>query len=181
MLMDLSDLDKAFKKAGAEMFLLYGTALGAYRDGKFLPGDDDLDVGSFDIEKRDEVANHLRSMGFAVSTGWDENYPGHWRESQMIHADHHVHVDAFFFRNTEEGFVASRGVEEEPFVKLPPNTSKDFQQVSLYNEQFNVLSPIEEHLAFFYDDWRNPKKKDHGKLYHDLRGEKFEVEIYGKK
>lgn len=180
MLLDLLDVERAFKKAGAEMFLLYGTALGAYRDGKFLPGDDDLDAGSFDISKRDEIANLLRGMGFKVSDGWDENVPGHWCESQMIHADHHIHIDIFFFRETDEGYVASRGAEEEYFVRLPPSTTKAFQPVKLYSETFNVLSPVEEQLSFFYDDWKNPNKRDHGKLYHDLKGEKFEVKIYGK-
>ena len=34
-----------------ELFLMYGTLLGLYRDGDFIPGDDDFDVGYFSQEQ----------------------------------------------------------------------------------------------------------------------------------
>lgn len=156
------------------MFLLFGTALGAYRDGDFLPGDDDIDLGSFG--KREEVAQKMREAGFDVDIVWDEKIHG-YRESVMIHARHDVHVDIFFFVETPEGFVAHRAVEEEPFVRLPPWQKQEFCQVEFYGDTYNLLSPPEKYLEFCYTDWKSPKK-EHGKLYHDLIGKKFEYTLY---
>lgn len=174
-LLDLLLIDKAFKEVGGTMFLAYGTALGAYRDKDFIDGDDDIDIGSFDIHLRDQVADKMREYGFEVSMVWDEKIKG-TRESVMIHADHDVHVDVWFFTETEEGYIACRGVEEEPFAILPPDTKKEFEDVVIHNHTFKVLSPIVKYLEFCYTDWKKPSK-EHGKLYHDLKGEKFEYTL----
>ncbi len=176
-LLDLLTIDAIFKEVGGEMFLLYGTALGAYREGDFIEGDDDIDLGSFDIHLRDKIAEKMREKGFEVSTCWDEKIQG-YRESIMIHASHDVHIDIFFFIETKEGFTASRGVEEEIFVLLPPKTKKRFESVKLSGHTFKVLSPIEDYLEFCYNDWTNPKHKDHGKLYHHLKGDTFEYSLF---
>lgn len=175
LLTDLLEIDRAFKEHGATMFLLYGTALGLYRDGKFLPGDDDLDLGSFDVDKRDAIAKTLEDRGFRVSVAYTEKKGYH--DSEMIHTWHDVHSDIFFFRKSKEGWVAKRAKHEKPFVLLP-GTKKQFQTVTMAGYEFNVLSPIEEYLDFCYDDWKDPTKKDHGKLYHDLKGTEFYKEIF---
>lgn len=174
LLLDLLLIDQIFKKVGGRMFLLYGTALGAYRDGDFLPGDDDLDVGSFDVKLRDQIANEMRAVGFEVDTVWDENTHD-YHESEMIHARHDVHVDIFFFRKTQGKYIANRSVKEEPFVELP---FKGMETVHLLGNEFLIPSPTETYLEFCYDDWKDPTKKDHGKLYHDLQGKKFEHERF---
>lgn len=174
LLTDLLEIDRAFKENGATMFLLYGTALGLYRDGKFLPGDDDLDIGSFDADKRDAIAKTLSERGFQISISYTEEKGYH--PSEMIHAWHDVHSDIFFFKKSKEGWVAKRAKHEKPFVLLPG--TKKLQTVTMAGHEFNVLSPIEEYLDFCYDDWKDPSKKDHGKLYHDLKGTEFYKEIF---
>jgi tetratricopeptide (TPR) repeat protein len=43
------------KEVGRPLFLMYGTLLGVFRDGDFIPGDDDFDVG-YISDKTDPVA-----------------------------------------------------------------------------------------------------------------------------
>ena len=176
LLTDLLEVDRAFKEHGATMFLLYGTALGLYRDGKFLPGDEDLDIGSFDVDKRDVIAKTLEDRGFQVSISYTEERGYH--STEMIHAQHDTHVDIFFFKKTRNGWTAKRAGHEKPFVVLPPGQKKKFQTVTMAGHEFNALSPVEEYLDFCYDDWKDPAKKDHGKLYHDLKGTEFYKEIF---
>ncbi len=60
---------------GRPLFLLYGTLLGRYRDGDFIPGDDDFDVGYVSFQTRPEdvkgeaadVMRRLVGAGFEVS------------------------------------------------------------------------------------------------------------------
>lgn len=44
----LTSMDEAFTEMNAQMFLVYGTLLGAYRNHDFIPYDFDLDVGVMD-------------------------------------------------------------------------------------------------------------------------------------
>lgn len=176
LLMDLLEIDRAFKEHGAEMFLLYGTALGLYRDGAFLPEDKDIDVGSFDVNKRDAIAKTLEQRGFQLSVSYTEEQGYH--NTDMIHGLHDVHIDVFFFKEEGGRLIARRAKHEEPFVMLPLGMGNSFQKVGVAGHEFNVLSPIEEYLDFCYDDWKDPTKKDHGKLYHDIVGKKLQVEIF---
>lgn len=60
---------------GCKLFVLYGTLLGLQRDGDFIPGDDDFDVGyvseaSTPLELKHEAAMYMRALvrrGFKVS------------------------------------------------------------------------------------------------------------------
>lgn len=172
----LLEIDKIFKDKEVDMFLLFGTALGAYREGQFIDGDDDIDLGSFGIEKRDEIAEAMRKAGFEVATCWDE-WIKDYRESEMIHAwKDNIHVDIFFFVKQGKEWIANRAVEEEPFVKLP-SWVKEFEVVKLHNHEFKVLSPIVKYLEFCYTDWKIPSK-EHGKLLHTLEGKEFKYTLY---
>ncbi len=62
-----------------DLFLMYGTLLGCYRDGEFIPGDDDIDVG-FCTSCNDptmlkaeaiRVTNELLAAGFNVTSRYN--------------------------------------------------------------------------------------------------------------
>ena len=58
---------------GIDLFLLYGTLLGCHRDGRFIPGDDDLDVGYLttctDPEQMKREA--ITTMQAVIDAGFD--------------------------------------------------------------------------------------------------------------
>ena len=77
-LLDAYSTVRAFftDQLGLDLFLMYGTLLGCHRDGRFIPGDDDLDVGyltsctdpeQLKQETRD-VVRALLDAGFDIST-----------------------------------------------------------------------------------------------------------------
>ena len=45
---NLSDVKGVLDSEGVTFWLSAGTLLGAYRDGDFIPGDDDIDIDSYE-------------------------------------------------------------------------------------------------------------------------------------
>ena len=162
MLKDLLDVKKVLDKYHTEFFLLYGTALGAYRDGDFLPGDDDIDLGTFNSSHREEIKQELTKLGFDISTCFDTKR-NVYVPSKMILAIRNTQVDIFFFEEQKKGYVAHRDGFSRPFTYLPKKFNKT-QKIIFKGHEFNIISPIEEYLSEFYSDWKSTKK-EHGKLY----------------
>ena len=67
-------LDDALRSAGVPYWLSEGTALGMFRDGSIIPGDDDIDI-AVRYEHRDDLLRRgipaLRALGF--ETIWIRN------------------------------------------------------------------------------------------------------------
>lgn len=57
------------EKHGIRMFLMYGTLLGAIREGDFIDHDDDMDVGLFEADREAFAVarKEMESLGFVVS------------------------------------------------------------------------------------------------------------------
>jgi hypothetical protein len=58
---NLEDLQSVFSEIGIQFFLLYGTLLGAVRDGQLIPHDTDIDIGIF-REFEDLLCDGLKKM-----------------------------------------------------------------------------------------------------------------------
>ena len=84
----LYELDRVCKKLGVSYFLEAGTLLGAARDGRFIPWDDDIDVSMLraDYDRFLRDAPKEFSYPYFLQTGYtDENYiRGH---SQLRRSD----------------------------------------------------------------------------------------------
>jgi len=63
---NLKELDMIFKQAGIEMFLLYGTALGAIREGNIIADDLDTDVGIMADQFNWSILNKISDAGFRI-------------------------------------------------------------------------------------------------------------------
>jgi len=64
---DLEDIRRVFEKYEVPFFVVYGAVLGFYRDGDFLPGDDDIDlavVEPIDLKTRKAIGWALFDLGF---------------------------------------------------------------------------------------------------------------------
>lgn len=71
----LTETRKIFDRYNLEYWLDAGTLLGAVRDGKFIPWDEDMDLGTWheNIPKLISISNELRKKGFEVSF-WGQEF-----------------------------------------------------------------------------------------------------------
>jgi len=64
---DLETIKQVFDKLGVRFLVVYGALLGWYRDRRFLPEDDDIDIAvidPIDLKTRKEIGWLLYDLGF---------------------------------------------------------------------------------------------------------------------
>lgn len=165
---DFKDVVSVLRKHNTKFFLIYGTALGAYRDKAFIPNDYDIDIGSFDNSKREEIVKDLEALGFDIGVLYDtetrKEIP-----AKMILSERNTRVDIFFFEEKDGEYVAWKHPHSHYPFKAMPLKFKEMQEVEIYGEKVDIPSPIEEYLEYLYTDWRVPSKEQ-GRLYADVHG-----------
>ena len=121
-------------------FLYGGTALGFYRDGAYIPLDNDLDIGIISTpEKFLAMKDRMEAEGFTV-----DGVNHYWK--------HNILLDI-------RGGTDFWG--PEPVIQrcVVPYTDQ-FDAVSYKGRAYNIPHPIEEHFACHYGpNWKTPKPK----------------------
>jgi len=159
--------------------LFLGTALGAYRDGKFCPGDeDDIDF-AIDIkyyERIEEIKEAFKDF---------EN-PHHWQPDdgkcpeiafvRRWKGNDYSKVDLFFiteingkaawkfYPHSDPNVATTKLIDKKHFEK--------FDEVEFYGEKFNIPGYIEEYLETNYGDWKTPI---HRKQFSWMANNKAEI------
>ena len=112
------------KKLKIKTFLIYGVCLGFIRDGGYIEGDSDIDVGIFgDIE---ELTVELIKNGFERKEGW-------WKNRHFL--KHGILIDVWF-DGLDRKFLQS------------------FDKVTYKKRDYAVPHPVKDYLKEIYDDWR---------------------------
>ena len=121
-------------------FLYGGTALGFYRDGGYIPLDNDIDVGVISTpEKFLAMKDRLESEGFTV-----DGVNHYWK--------HNILLDI-------RGGTDYWGPEPVIQQCVVPYTNQ-FDAVSYKGHAYNIPHPIEEHFACHYGpNWTIPHPK----------------------
>lgn len=96
-------LDETCRSASVQVFPIFGTQLGFYRDNGFIPYDNDIDTGMFYSQRPDNFDEIMQNAGFHLQTTF------YMKEDNKPLIDHYVykgvHVDVFYlFDYTEEYF-----------------------------------------------------------------------------
>lgn len=143
---NLETLDAVMKKHDLFYFLSDGSALGAKREQRILPWDDDVDIGIFKSEQDrfiKDVLPALKDKGFEYNHA-RTNFIALHRKGEK------VDVCIYGKGATDTGHLKDGS-------KLLPLVQK-FEQVTIGKKQYMVPKQ-EEYYEFLYGkDWRTPNK-----------------------
>lgn len=129
---DVADriLDEFFQITGQleiKACLVFGLCLGFVREGKYIEGDNDLDMGVIcNEEKKDTLINFLKKSGFNQGRSYRHNNT-HFHKNRVL-------VDIYFLES--KGFYSN------------------FDNVQYRGKAYPVPSPVKKYLSACYSNWK---------------------------
>lgn len=196
---DLETVKQVFDKHGVRFLIVYGALLGFYRDGDFLPGDEDIDIAvidEIDLKTRKAIGWALYDLGFQPQQilfnvfGRMEpsaiGYNGD-AETGIIVCERNFKFTIFFFKE-EDCDLHGKEMVCTPMLgsmKLISSPSKFYEKTStikIGKNKYLVPAPVEDYLAFtYFDNWKDKTDRRHGHTYNEMHeAHKAQMDIEGK-
>ncbi len=160
----LADAKRALDSVGVPFCLFLGTALGAYRDKTFCPGDiDDIDLGIHidyfprigDIRAAMERNSLREGSSFDGGVAPERAFQRAYSEEM----NDRTKIDLFFYV-PKDGKILWSFYTDPPQTRVSSDFFKTFDTVEFYGMTYNIPSPIEDYLAENYGDWKTPIPRD---------------------
>ena len=145
----LFEVDDLLKISGIDYFLSCGTALGFYRDGDFIPWDDEIDIDIFS-EYFVPAFSDLREL--FIENGFIARATPRGNTSKMAVFKKGIKVAMGSIYSDNNGHRC------DLYQKFP---ERFFTNPHLYNfsgRDFRLPGPIDEYLTFYYGDWKTVVK-----------------------
>jgi len=156
---------------GIPFCLFLGTSLGAYRDGKPCPGDED------DIDLAIDESYYVRIeeiKSVFTSRGWQNvhNFLNKDKISpESSFKKDGVKLDLFFLSDFDGNkcwrFYLNEKSEECITKFVDKKHFKTYDRASFLGDEYNIPGCIEEYLTTNYGDWRTPIHRDNWVWYRD--------------
>jgi hypothetical protein len=186
---DLETIKSVFDKYGVRFLLVYGALLGFYRDGDFLPGDDDVDlavIDPIDLKTRKAIGWTLYDLGFTPQQiafnvfGRMEpseiGYNGD-EKSGIIVCQRNFKFTIFFFapENCDqhgEEYVCVPKLGAMKLISTPTKFYKKTDTVKIKKTKYLTPSPIKDYLAFtYFNNWKDKTDRRHGHTYGEMHAQ----------
>ncbi len=182
---DLKTIKSVFDKFGVNFYLVYGALLGFYRDGNFLPGDDDIDLAvtaKIDLQTRKAIGWMLYDLGFQsqpimfnVFGRMEPVEPGYSGDSEtgIIVCERKFKFTIFFFKEQDcekhgKEMVCIPKLGAMKLIASPSRFYENSARVKIGKEHYRTPSPIDEYLSFsYFDNWKDKTDRRHSPIYNE--------------
>ncbi len=180
---DLETIQQVFDKFGVKFTIVYGVLLGFYRDGDFLPGDDDIDLAvtdKIDLKTRKAIGWALYDLGFRPQAimfnvyGRMEpseiGYNGD-AETGIIVCERNFKFTIFFFKevNCPKHGREMLCVPKLGAVNLIASPAKFYDKtdtIKIGKKKYLTPYPIKDYLSFsYFDNWKDKTDRRHSQTY----------------
>lgn len=180
---DLEQIQQVFDKFGVRVYLVYGALLGHYRDGGYLPGDDDIDLAVIDpitLETRKKIGWALYDLGFGPQNiafnvfgrmePSEVGYNGDHR-SGIIVCERGFKFTIFFFdlafcAQHDREYVCTPKLGAMKLISIPAKFFDKTGEIKINKKKYLTPAPIEEFLAWaYFDNWKDKTDRRHSYTY----------------
>ncbi len=161
---------EVFNELNIQYWLFYGTLLGAVRENDFILHDNDLDVGMYINDHKDELISKFKEKGFELKKTFGSKNEG----LEYALERNSIKLDIFFFYKEKDyiwtsewycnKFVNFKILKKLKLVKAKLLKIKypfiKTKEIKFKGEKFLIPSNSEECLEAHYGkDWKIPKHK----------------------
>lgn len=194
---DLEDIKAVFDKLGVRFFIVYGVLLGFYRDGNFLPGDDDIDIAvvdKLDLKTRKEIGWKLYDMGFQpqniafnvfgrmepseVGYNGDEN-------TGIIVCERNFKFTIFFFNEEDckehgKEMVCIPKLGALRLISTPSKFFEKTDKIKIGKNKYLTPAPIKEYLSWaYFNNWKDKTDRRHSSTFFEQHMKNESVDVTG--
>lgn len=139
--------------------LIQGTILGAYREGKIIPDDYDIDLAFIELRKEsiEKLKEVFSSLSFQLTEEYNDTFFSFKKDNNIV-------IDIHNGRFIDEFFVIDVPIVTDYY---PRELFENLTTIDLYGKSYLSPQPIEEYLRLTYgENWRIPKTfTDHDNLF----------------
>lgn len=192
---DLENIKTVFDKYGVNFLIVYGALLGWYRDGNFLPDDDDIDLAVIDkpdLKTRKAIGWTLYDLGFKpqpitfnvfgrMELG-EIGYNGD-ETTGIIVCERNTKFTVFFFK---EEICPQHGPEMVCVPKLgsvklissPVQFYRQLDKIKIGKNYYLTPHRIADYLNYsYFDNWKDKTDRRHSPTYPEIHsGAKLNLE-----
>jgi hypothetical protein len=195
---DLELVKEVLDKHKVPFFIVYGVALGFHRDGKFLPGDDDIDIAIVEpisLETRKKIGWALYDLGFQpqnilfnVFGRMEPSEIGYNGDSEtgIIVCERNFKFTIFFFKPEHcpmhgEEFVCTPKLGAMKLISSPVRFYEKADTIKIGKTKYQVPHPIKDYLAFtYFNNWKDKNDRRHGDTYWVMHNKEEMIDITNK-